>query len=471
MPSGLSGLIDQLSRERRISRKAVIEALEQAFLAAERRRHPEDVRLEVKYNPETDEMELFRVLTVVARVQNPEREISLEKAREEFHPDAQLGDELLERVPKKLTRVGAQAARQQLLQRIRDAERQLIYKEFKEREGQLIPSGLVTRILGRKLIVNLGSAEAILPEDEQIPREHYRVGDHIRAYILRVDMAAQGPEIILSRTHPGFLIKLFEQEVPEVSQKIVEIKAAAREPGSRAKIAVASKDPDVDPVGACVGMRGSRVQAITQELRGERIDVIAWDPRPVEFVRRALAPAKVTRIVLDEEEKKMEIVVPDEELAQAIGKRGQNVRLASKLTGYDLTVKSESEAAKEAQDAREALMAVPGIDANLADRLFDEGIASPEELAQLDEESLAEIEGIGRAKARQLLAAVRSFLAEKEAESATEGETAVTSAPSEQAAGEEAFPSKPASEEAAAPVASTEEAGSPPQSVPEAPRS
>ncbi len=416
MATELSRMIDQVSRERGIARDLVIEAVEQAYLAAERKRLPEGYRLEAKYNPELGEVELFRVLTVVEQVQDPNREISLQQAREEFDPEAQLGDELLERIEMERTRIAAQMVRQQLGQRIRDLEKQIIYNEFKAREGQLIHSGTVARSDRRKIVVNLGRTEAILPEEEQIPRERYRPGDHIRAYILRVEMASQGPEIILSRTHPGFLIKLFEQEVPEVSQGIVEIKAAAREPGSRAKVAVTSKDPDVDPVGACVGMRGTRVQSITQELRGERIDVIAWDPHPVEFVRRALAPAKVSRIVLDEDARNMEIVVPDEELAQAIGRRGQNVRLAAKLTGYDLTVKSESEAAKEAQDAREALMAVPGIDAATADRLFDEGIASPEELAQFDEETLAEIEGIGRARARQILNAARAFVAQKEAE-------------------------------------------------------
>lgn len=419
--SDLSRVIEQVSREKGLDRKIIIETVEEVYLAAARRGQPEGVRLETKYNPELGEVEVFRIRTVVETVHHPDREISLQEARETYDPEAQLGDEILEKSQTPDSRIAAQLARQLLGQRIRDHEREIIYREFKQREGELIHSGTVARIERRRVIVNLGRTEAVLPEEEQMPRERFRPGDNIRAYILRVDMTSQGPEIVLSRTHPGFLIKLFEEEVPEIAAGIVEVKAAAREPGSRAKIAVYSKDPDVDAVGACVGVRGIRVQQVTQELRGERIDVIPWDPRPNKFVERALSPAKVTRIILDEEAKKMEIVVPDEELAQAIGKRGQNVRLAARLTGYDLTVKSESEAAKEAQDAREAWMAVPGVDAATADRLFEEGFAKPEELTEADLETLAEVEGIGPARARALWNAVQRYLAQKEREAEAMG--------------------------------------------------
>lgn len=410
----LSRAIEQISREKGLDRNVIIGLVEEVYLAAARRGQPEGVRLETKYNPDLGEVEVFRIRTVVATVRDPEREISLAEARQNYDPEAQLGDEILEKIQSPDTRIAAQSARQLLVQKIRDHERELIYREFKPREGELIHSGNVVRVERRKVIVNLGRTEAVLPEEEQMPRERFRQGDHIRAYILRVEMTSQGPEIVLSRTHPGFLIKLFEEEVPEIQDGTVEIKAAAREPGSRAKIAVYSKDPDVDAVGACVGVRGIRVQQVTQELRGERIDVIPWDPRPSKFVERALSPAKATRMILDEDAKKMEIIVPDEELAQAIGKRGQNVRLAARLTGYDLTVKSESEAAKEAQDAREAWLAVPGIDAATADRLFEEGFSKPEELTEADLETLMEIEGLDPGAAAAIWNAVQEYLQRKQ---------------------------------------------------------
>lgn len=410
-PTELSRVIEQVSREKGIDRDQVIEAVEQAVLSAARRILPPSFRLEAKYNPEIGEVELFRTLTVVERVKDAEAEISLQEARQKYDEEAQLGDEILEKLDQQHSRIAAQAARQNLQQRLRDAERALIFNEFKTRKGEITQWGTVQRFERRDIIVNLGRTEAVLPEKEQIPRERYRQGDRIRAYILDVEMSAsRGPRIVLSRTHPGFLIKLFEHEVPEIHQGIVEVRGAAREPGVRAKIAVTSKDPDVDPVGACVGPRGTRVQAVVQELRGEKIDIVHWSSDTAEFVCRALAPAKVSRIIIDDEERKMEIIVPDDQLSLAIGRRGQNVRLASRLTGFDLTVKSESEVAKEQQDARASLMQLPEITESLADQLYEGGIRSLKELAAANAEDVAEAAELSASKAANLIEAARRFL-------------------------------------------------------------
>src|SRR2546422_326022 len=277
----------------------------------------------------------------------------------------------------------------------------------------------------KNIIVNLGRTDAILPEKEQIPRERYRQGDRIRAFILDVELSSKGPQIVLSRTHPGLLIKLFEQEVPEIYEEIVEVKGAAREPGGRAKFAVTSNDRDVDPVGACVGMRGTRVQAVVQELRGEKIDIVPWTADPAEYVCRALAPAKVSKIIMDEDERAMEVIVPDDQLALAIGKKGQNVRLASRLTGWKLDVRSESEAEEEARRARASLTAIPGLGDVVAELLYQSGFKSAEDLAASDEETIADIDGIGPDRAGAILAAAREHVARKRAEeemAATAGE-------------------------------------------------
>lgn len=411
----LSRMIESICREKGVGRDVVIEAVEQAMLSAARRNYP-SARLEAKYNPEIGKVELFRVLTVVERVKDPNIEISLEEARSK-DPEVQLGDEILEKLPEVSSRVGAYVARQNLLQKIRDTERALVYDEFKKLKGELTHLGTVQKLDRRNIIVNLGRTEAVLPEKEQIPRERYRPGDRIRAYILDVEMSqSQGPRVVLSRTHPGFLIKLFEHEVPEIFQGIVQVKAAAREPGVRAKIAVTSKDPDVDPIGACVGPRGTRVQAVVQELRGEKIDIVLWSEDAAEFVCRALAPAKVSRIIIDDEERKMEVIVPDDQLSLAIGRKGQNVRLASKLTGFDLTVKSESEVAKEQQDARLALMQIEGVDEALADELYESGVRTVEDLANADLDTLLEAENLTPEKARELQERARDWIAQHPAE-------------------------------------------------------
>jgi N utilization substance protein A len=400
-------VIEQVSKEKGIDRAIVVQAVENAMLSAAKKVIGGDMRIEAQFNPEIGEVELFKILTVVPQVTNAELEISLDEARKNLDPEAQIGDELLEKLAQSYGRIAAQAAKQNLIQRLRDAERDLIYNEFKDRKGELTHSGIVQRFEKKNIIVNLGRTDAILPEKEQIPRERYRQGDRIRAFILDVDMGGKGPQIILSRTHPGFLIKLFEQEVPEIYEGIVEVKGAAREPGGRAKIAVVSHDQDVDPVGACVGMKGTRVQSVVQELRGEKIDIVHWTPDPAEFVVRAMAPARVSKIVMDEDAHAMEVITPDDQLSLAIGKKGQNVRLASRLTGWNLEVRSEAEAEDESRRARLSLGAIPGVGDVTAELLFQHGFKSAEEVAESDEAALAEVDGLVAEKIPTILAAAR----------------------------------------------------------------
>jgi len=412
MQPDLNRVIEQVSKEKGMDRSVIIEALESAMLSAARRTFSQK-RIEAKFNPDLGEVELFEIKTVVDTVTNAETEVDLATARSTLDPEAQAGDELLSKLPATaFGRIAAQVAKQSVIQKVREAERELIYNEVKNRKGELF-SGIVQRVEKRNIIVNLGRTDAVLPEKEQIPWERYRQGDRIRAYILDVEMSHKGPQIILSRTHPGFLIKLFEQEAPEVYEGIIEIKSAAREPGSRAKIAVHSTDPDVDPVGACVGVKGTRVQAVVQELRGERVDIVPWTPDPAEYVCRALLPAKVSKIILDEEEHAMEVIVPDDQLSLAIGKKGQNVRLASRLTGWRLDVRSESEVELEHSRTLESLMAVPGIGDVTAELLYQNGFKSAEEVAEADLDALLEVEGLGQEKAAAVLQAAREHIAAK----------------------------------------------------------
>lgn len=412
MQLDLNRVIEQVSKEKGMDRSVIIEALESAMLSAARRTFGQK-RIEAKFNADLGEVELFEIKTVVEKVSNPETEIGLQEAREHFDPEAQIGDELLSKLPASaFGRIAAQVAKQSVIQKVREAERELIYNEFKNRKGELF-SGIVQRVEKKNIIVNLGRTDAVLPEKEQIPWERYRQGDRIRAYILDVEMTPKGPQIVLSRTHPGFLIKLFEQEAPEVYEGIVEIKSAAREPGSRAKIAVHSTDPDVDPVGACVGMKGTRVQAVVQELRGERVDIVPWTPDPAEYVCRALLPAKVSKIILDEEEHAMEVIVPDDQLSLAIGKKGQNVRLASRLTGWRLDVRSESEVELEHTKALASLTAIPGVGDMTAELLYQQGFKGAEDIAAADLDALLEVEGIGQEKAAAILQAAREQVAAK----------------------------------------------------------
>jgi transcription termination/antitermination protein NusA len=416
MLSDLNRVIEQVSKEKQIDRDIIVKALEEAMLSAAKKTFGHDKNLEAKFNRELGEVELFEIKTVVERVEDTENQVTLELARAKIDPEAEIGDELLAKVPpEKFGRIAAHAAKQNIIQRVRDAERDIIYNEFKGRKGELF-SGIVQRFERKSIIVNLGRTDAILPEKEQIPRERYRQGDRIRAFILDVELTGKGPQIVLSRTHPGLLIKLFEQEVPEIYEGIVEVKGAAREPGGRAKIAVISNDRDVDPVGACVGMRGTRVQAVVQELRGERIDIVLWRSDPAEYMCRALAPATVSKIIMDEDGRAMEVIVPDDQLSLAIGKKGQNVRLASQLTRWKVDLRSESEAEDEARRARASLLAIPKLSDVTAELLYQNGFKSAEDLAASDEETVGEIEGIGPERGGTILAAARAHVEQKRAE-------------------------------------------------------
>src|SRR5713226_1032127 len=412
MAQDLNRVIEQVSKEKGIDKSILISALENAMVSAAKKMFGHQRKIEAQYNPEIGEVELFEAKTVVEEVKDSTLEITLQEARENLDPDAEVGDELLSKLDtSSFGRIAAQAAKQNIVQKVRDAEREIIYNEFKGREGQLV-NGIVQRFEKKNIIVNLGRTDAILPEKEQVPRERYRQSDRIRAYIVAVEMMSRGPQIVLSRTHPGMLIKLFEQEVPEIYESIVEVKGAAREPGGRAKIAVVSHDPDVDPVGACVGMRGTRVQAVVQELRGEKIDIVHWTADQAEYVCRALAPAKVSKIIIDDEEHSMEVIVPDDQLSLAIGRRGQNVRLAARLSGWKIDVRGESEADEETRRARISLGAIPGVSDMVAELLYQEGFKSAEE-AEAELESILEVEGIGPEKAETIYKSSREYVAEK----------------------------------------------------------
>ena len=345
MNINLNHIIDQVVKDKGIDRTVLVEALEAAVLSAANKKYRNTRDLEAHFNDEIGEVEVFEFVTVVDEVENSYQEIDITEAQE-IDPDVETGDSLgMKMDASSFSRIAAQTAKQVIIQKVREAEREGVYNEFKERLGELV-NGIVRRYERGDLIIDLGRTEALLPHREQVPRENYRQGDRVRAYISDVRMATKGPQIILSRTHPGLLIELFRMEVPEVAEGIVEIKAVAREPGSRAKIAVASNDPDVDPIGACVGMRGARVQNVVSELRGEKIDIINWTPDIARFACSALSPAEVTRVYVDSEEESLEIIVPDDQLSLAIGKKGQNVRLAAKLTGWKIDIMSETRAAE-----------------------------------------------------------------------------------------------------------------------------
>lgn len=345
MNINLNHIIDQVVKDKGIDRAVLVEALEAAVLSAANKKYRNTRDLEAHYNDEIGEVEVFEFVTVVDEVENSYQEIDLGEARE-IDPDVEVGDSLgMKMDASSFSRIAAQTAKQVIIQKVREAEREGVFNEFKDRIGELV-NGIVRRYERGDLIVDLGRAEALLPHREQVPRENYRQGDRVRAYISDVRMATKGPQIILSRTHPGLLAELFRMEVPEVAEGIVEIKAVSREPGSRAKIAVLSNDPDVDPIGACVGMRGARVQNVVSELRGEKIDIINWTPDIARFACSALAPAEVTRVYVDNDEESLEIIVPDDQLSLAIGKKGQNVRLAAKLTGWKIDIMSETRAAE-----------------------------------------------------------------------------------------------------------------------------
>lgn len=352
----LANIIDQVGKDKGIDKHILIEALETAMLkAAEKRFGPNKV-IEAHYQEEMGEIELFLFKEVVEEAQDPDTQIELEAAKE-LDPEVALGDSLGVKLDsKEFGRIDAQTAKQIIIQKVREAERNIVYNEYSSKRGEIV-TGIVQRFEKGDIIVDLGRAEALLPKKEQVRREGYRQGERIRGVILEVKVEAKGPQVILSRTHPAFLMKLFQMEVPEIYEGIVEIKGAAREPGDRAKIAVLSHNSDVDPVGACVGVKGSRVQAVVQELKGEKIDIVHWADEPAIFVKNTLSPAQIARVITDETEHAMEVIVPDDQLSLAIGKKGQNVRLAAKLTGWkiDIRTESESKGGKEKLTPEEAL--------------------------------------------------------------------------------------------------------------------
>lgn len=391
----LKRLIEQMGKDRGIDKLIITEALEAAMLTAARKKLGANVDIEAHYNDDVGEIEVFQFKTVVDKVLDPETQISKEEARKTLDEGAEPGDSLGMKIEtSSFGRIAVQMAKQIIIQRVKDAERDNIYDEYKDRKGELI-NGFVQRFEGGNIIVNLGRAEGVVPPAEQIHRETYKRGERIRTYLFEVKKNTKGAQIILSRTHPAFLKALFEVEVPEISEGLIDIVSVAREPGKRGKIAVRAKDKDIDPVGACVGMRGSRVQSVVQELRGEKIDIIPYTEDAAKFVSSALSPAKVNRVFVDEENRAMTVIVPDDQLSLAIGKNGQNVRLAVKLTGWKIDVKSETMAAEKDDDGHKALMQIPGIGPAMAEKLFAQGIKSIAMLAAMEPESLSAIPGVG----------------------------------------------------------------------------
>lgn len=419
----LNAIIGQIGRDKGIDRAILIEAVESAMLSAARKHFGHNLNLEAKLDEDTGEIEVVQFKTVVDRVEDDATQISVELARQEFDSEAMVGDELGKKLDTgPLGRIAAQTAKQVIIQKVRDAERGVIYEEFKNSKGELI-NGIVQRYDRGNVIVNLGRTEAILPKREQIMRERYRQGDRVRSMILDIDRSARGPQIVLTRSHPDFLKKLFTLEVPEIAEGTIEIKGVAREPGERAKISVYSSDPGVDPVGACVGIKGSRVQAVVQELRGERIDIIPWTPDEPSFVARALSPAEVTRVVLDEDNHSMEVIVADDQLSLAIGRRGQNVKLASKLSGWKLDVRSVSVAEEESKRARASIEGIPDIAFTDAELLFQEGYRSAREIAEASIEDLIEVQNFNAEKAEKVIQSAKEYVARLELEGSDEGES------------------------------------------------
>ncbi|GLK83230.1 transcription termination factor NusA [Ancylobacter defluvii] len=412
-------IADAVAREKSIDRHIVIAAMEDAIAKAARSRYGAETDIHAEINPRTGELRLARHLLVVDQVENYATEIDLVGARR-LNPAAQVGDSIADTLPPfDFGRIAAQSAKQVIVQKVREAERDRQYEEFKDRIGEVI-NGAVKRVEYGNVVVDLGKGEASLRRDELLPREVFKVGDRIRAYVYDVRREPRGPQIFLSRTHPQFMAKLFAQEVPEIYDNIVEIKAVARDPGSRAKIAVTSRDTSVDPVGACVGMRGSRVQAVVNELQGEKIDIIPWSNDVATFIVNALAPAEVVKVVLDEDRERIEVVVPDAQLSLAIGRRGQNVRLASQLTGWDIDIMTEAEESerrqKEFAERSKIFAEALDLDEMMGQLLASEGFATVEELAYVPINELASIEGFDEDTAQELQNRAQGHLAQVEAE-------------------------------------------------------
>lgn len=429
MLGNLKREIDQVAKDKGIDSGEIISALEEAMKQAARRERGQETEIEARFNEDLGEVELFEFREVVEAVEDPVRQVTLRDAKS-FDPDAELGDEIGVKLDTSgFGRILAQTAKQVIIQRIREAERDTVFEEYKDRSDEIV-NGIVRRFEKGAIIIDLGRAEAVLPLKEQVPRENYRPNDRLRAYVREVNKNAKGSQVVLSRTCIEMLTKLFEQEVPEIYEGIVTIESAAREPGGRSKIAVASRDNDVDPVGACVGMKGSRVQAVVQELRGERIDIVPWSSDPARYVCSALSPAAVSKVIIDDVNQSMDVIVPDDQLSLAIGRKGQNVRLAVQLTGWRIDIKSESKMRDLARWLSEAVSIIEGCGDGDAEMLLQQGITSLDDLADCDPALLSQIPGIDdegatkiKQNAREL--AARKAREEEAAAAAAEAEAAV----------------------------------------------
>ncbi len=401
--SEIKRVVDQVSRDKGIDKNVLINAIEEALKSAARKKFGNKIEIEIQYSDQTGEIEVFQFKEVVEVVKDSAVEISFENGRK-LDAECEIGDSLGNKMDTTtFGRIAAQSAKQVIIQKMKDAERNAVYSSFIDRKGEII-NGIVQRVEhSGDIIVNLGQTEGVLPVREQVPKETYRRGDRIRALLSEVLQDSRGPQIILSRTNPNFLVNLFKTEVPEINEGIVSIMGAAREPGVRAKIAVSSNDSDIDPVGACVGMKGSRVQNVVQELKGEKIDIITWHVDAAKFVCNALAPAEIKRVIIDEDNRSMEVIVPDESLSIAIGKRGQNVRLASKLTGWSLDVQNESHYNEALKNGYDSLVSLPGVGISLANSLIAKGFASASEISNAAVSDLTQIRGIATEKAEKLI--------------------------------------------------------------------
>ncbi|MFL0694764.1 MAG: transcription termination factor NusA [Agrobacterium tumefaciens] len=412
-------IADAVAREKVIDREIVLAAMADAIQKAARSRYGSETNIRADINSKTGEIRLQRLLEVVEKVEDYSTQIALELARDR-NVDAKLGDFIADPLPPMdFGRIAAQSAKQVIVQKVREAERDRQFDEFKDRVGEIV-NGTVKRVEYGNVIVDLGRGEGIIRRDEMIPREAFRYGDRVRAYVYDVRREQRGPQIFLSRTHPQFMVKLFTMEVPEIYDGIIQIKSVARDPGSRAKIAVISNDSSIDPVGACVGMRGSRVQAVVGELQGEKIDIIPWSQDPASFIVNALQPAEVAKVVLDEDAERIEVVVPDEQLSLAIGRRGQNVRLASQLTGWDIDIMTEAEESerrqKEFNERTNLFMDALDVDEMVGQVLASEGFAAVEEVAYVELDEIASIDGFDEDTAQEIQTRAREYLEKIEAE-------------------------------------------------------
>ena len=432
MPSDLKRIIEQISRDKGIEKHLLVETIEEAVRSAARKKFGNRRDMEVQFNDELGEVEIFQFRMVVETVEDEQTQVSLEEASA-LDPGVKVHDEIGTKMDNiaDLGRIAAQSAKQVIIQKMKDAELDVIYDMYKDRKGEIV-NGIVQRFERGNMIINLGRTDAILPHSEQIPKRSFRQGDRIRALLLDVRQSAREQQLVLSRTNNDFLIKLFEMEVPEIAEGIVKVMGVSREPGFRAKIAVSSSESDVDPIGACVGMKGSRVQNVVQELQGERIDIISWSPDPAKFVSSSLAPAEVAMVLVDEDKNSLMVVVPDDQLSLAIGRQGQNVRLASKLLGWNIDVKSEGRYAKLEEDGYRSLLNIEGVDEGVADILYDGGFRAASDLKGIDLNELEGLKGMKPERAEKLVESIGSYLesaAAQESEKESETEDPEAEAP------------------------------------------